>query len=325
MSKPSAPPAPDYTGAAEATAAGDLAALNTTSQINHPDQYTPWGTSTWTQGADVVDQAGFDAATTAYNTSLDAWNTQMAGLPDFVDTSGIALPPAPTIDDYTTAGTNWTQNVTLSPEQQALFDQQQQTDLLMGQTAQAGLESASDLFSTRFETGLDPLGTYGDRRQGIEEAMLSRVNTDIGRDRETSSAQLIAQGIPKGSEAYNRAMEQLDRKQTDARQQAEISATQQTSQMMNDDINSRRQAITELLSERQTPLNELNSLRTGTQIQNPQFSNVIPAGQVAGPDYMGATTAQGAYDMSGYNADVAGNNAMTGGLFGLGAAYLGAP
>jgi len=56
--------------------------------------------------------------------------------------------------------------------------------------------------------------------------MMSRVNTDIGRDKAFKNSQLIAQGIPVGSDAYNREMEQLDRKQTDARQQAEISAEQ---------------------------------------------------------------------------------------------------
>jgi len=48
MSKGSAPPAPDYTGAAQATAAGNLENLNAQTVANRPDQYTPWGSSTWT-------------------------------------------------------------------------------------------------------------------------------------------------------------------------------------------------------------------------------------------------------------------------------------
>ncbi|MFC5476557.1 hypothetical protein [Massilia suwonensis] len=54
MSKGSAPPAPDYVGAAKATAEGNLQNLNQQTAANRPDQYTPWGSSTWTStpGAD---------------------------------------------------------------------------------------------------------------------------------------------------------------------------------------------------------------------------------------------------------------------------------
>jgi len=54
MSKGSAPPAPDYTGAAQATAEGNAANLAAQTAANRPNQVTPWGTSTWTStpGAD---------------------------------------------------------------------------------------------------------------------------------------------------------------------------------------------------------------------------------------------------------------------------------
>ena len=49
----SAPAAPDYTGAAQATAAGNQQNLQYQTQANRPDQVTPWGTSTWTQGTNA--------------------------------------------------------------------------------------------------------------------------------------------------------------------------------------------------------------------------------------------------------------------------------
>jgi hypothetical protein len=48
-SKSSAPPTPDYTGAAQATAAGNLQQAQLASQANHPNITTPYGSSTWTQ------------------------------------------------------------------------------------------------------------------------------------------------------------------------------------------------------------------------------------------------------------------------------------
>ena len=47
MSKPSAPAAPDYTGAAQQTAAGNLTNLKYQTTANRPTMITPWGTSTW--------------------------------------------------------------------------------------------------------------------------------------------------------------------------------------------------------------------------------------------------------------------------------------
>ncbi len=45
--KTSNTPAPDYTGAAQATAAGNLQNLQYQTQANRPDISTPWGTDTW--------------------------------------------------------------------------------------------------------------------------------------------------------------------------------------------------------------------------------------------------------------------------------------
>lgn len=165
------------------------------------------------------------------------------------------------------------------------------------------------------------------------DAMMARVNTDIGRDREAKSSQLIAQGIPPGSEAFQREMEQLDRKQTDARQQAEISAQQQAgleyqsslagagADFTNANIRN-QQAIQEALLNRQTPLNEISAFRTGSQVNMPQFQAYGNQQFTGGPDYLGATTATGQYDIGSSNQDIAQKNALMGGLFGLGSAGI---
>jgi hypothetical protein len=48
---PSVAAAPDYTGAANATAAGNLANLNAQTAANRVNQYTPWGNQTWSQNS----------------------------------------------------------------------------------------------------------------------------------------------------------------------------------------------------------------------------------------------------------------------------------
>ena len=118
---------------------------------------------------------------------------------------------------------------------------------------------------------------------------------------------------------------EIDRSPNDARQQAEIAGGNAATQAFGTDTQRRKDAIAEILTQRQTPLNEINALMSGSQVQNPfavpgaaQNSNMQPA------PMFGAAQAQGQADIGGYNAVSANNNAAMGGLFSLGAAGLGA-
>jgi len=275
-STPEQPAAPDYEAAARATAEGDLANARYATQANRPNQYTPWGSSTWQQDPNNPDQ--------------------------------------------------WTQNVSLSPEQQQLYNLGSQSDIQMAQLGLQGAQQAGQIFQDPFSLqSLGEMPNYQDQFSNIYDAMLGRVNTDVGRDREAMASQLVAQGIPRGSEAFNREMERIDRQLTDARQQAELAATQQVGQRQTSDIENRRQKIAEILTGRQTPLNEYNAFRTGTQVQQPTFGSFSQQQTTSGPDILGATTARGNWDLAGWNADVARQNALLGGASQLGAAYVGRP
>lgn len=267
------PPAPDYTGAAEATAEGNIEAARIATAANRPDQYTPWGNSIWTQDPNDPD--------------------------------------------------SWTQNVNLSEPGQQMFDLGMQSDIGMAELGLQSQNQLQDIFASPFS--LDSMGempNYQDQFSSIYDAMLKRVNTDVGRDREAMASQLIAQGIPRGSEAFNREMEQIDRQLTDARQQSELAATQQVGQRQSQDMENRRQQIAEMLAARQTPLNEYSAFRTGTQVQQPTFGAVPQQTAVPGADYTSAAGMQSNYDIAGYNAEQAQSNAIMSGLFGLGAGGL---
>lgn len=271
---PEPPPTPDYTEAAEATAEGDIELARYTTEANRPDQYTPWGSSVWTQDPNNPD--------------------------------------------------SWSQTVNLTPEQQQLFNLGEQSDIGMANLALQGQGQLEDIFSSPFSLeSMGDMPNYQDQFQSIYDSMLGRVNTDVGRDREGMAAQLVAQGIPRGSEAFKREMENIDRQLTDARQQAELSATSQVGQRQSQDINNRRQQIAEMLQERQTPLNEYNAFRSGTQVAPPSFPGVPQQQPTSGPDYLGAMGLESNYNLAGYNADVARQNAIISGLFGIGGAAIG--
>lgn len=85
----------------------------------------------------------------------------------------------------------------------------------------------------------------------------------------------------------------------------------------------RNQFINEQNYLRQQPLNELNALRSGSQVTSPQFSGV-PQSLVGNTDVSGLYNNQYQSQLANYNAQQAGNNALTGGLFGLGSSLLGA-
>jgi len=74
------------------------------------------------------------------------------------------------------------------------------------------------------------------------------------------------------------------------------------------------------------PLNTLNAIRTGSQVQNPTFTNVPQQQTTAGPNYLGAAQSQYGSALNGYNAQQGANSNFMGGLMNLGgslgSAYL---
>jgi hypothetical protein len=133
---------------------------------------------------------------------------------------------------------------------------------------------------------------------------------------------LANQGLEPGSEAYTNAMRDLNDNQNRASLQATMTG-------MDKNLAYRQQGIQEQREVQDRPLNIINALRTGNQVQNPTFSNVPQQGYVAGPDYLGATNSQYGAAMNGYNSQLdsynaqqASNNNMMNGLFSLGSAAI---
>lgn len=226
FSPPPQPGAPDFESMAREQ-------YDLTMQGARPNQYTPFGSSVWTQGPEG----------------------------------------------------DWSQQVSFSPEQQRLFE--------AGQAGQEQLLGSE-------------MPTFGGRREQVMEAMMARGSGDIGRAREQKHSQLIAQGIPPGSQAYETEMDRFSRQEVDLRQQAELGSTQMAGQEYGAELAGRGQRAAEL--GRFTP----------GMPQMPSFQ------QVQGPDLFGAGMARGEWDLAGWNAEQQRQNAIMQGLFGLGAAGVGA-
>ena len=138
------PPEPDYKGAAEAKAAGDLEAARAAAAANRVNQVTPYGNLTYSNTGRKFNQAGYDEAMNAYRDSLAAYGsgpqqpsgpqreffgeTEMGNMMGEVSSPAQAMnaPVAPKYEDYYTGTVDdgWTATQSLAPAQQALLDQQ---------------------------------------------------------------------------------------------------------------------------------------------------------------------------------------------------------
>lgn len=214
---------------------------------------------------------------------------------------------------------------TFSPQQQALFNQEMRTQGLLGGLGEQGATALQGVVGRQLDLSGVPGAPGGAdlTRAKAYDALMSRVNEDTDRRRDQVNSDLIARGIRPGTKAYGDQMAMIDRGLTDARQQAFLASGQEASRDFGIDTQRRKDAIAELLSQRQTPLNEVTALLSGSQVQNPfAMPGVSQGTNIQPPPIFGAT--QAGYDASldRYNAQQAGRQGLTSGLFGLGSAAL---
>ena len=86
--------------------------------------------------------------------------------------------------------------------------------------------------------------------------------------------------------------------------------------------NLRQMQIAEMLQQRQTPLNELNALLTGQQVQAPQMPGFQAAGRAETTDYSGAMQNQTSYEMDIFNAEQASKDALMSGAMNMGSSMM---
>lgn len=195
----------------------------------------------------------------------------------------------------------YTQTTTLSPEQQALLDQNNQTQLGLSQLAGNQTEFLKDYMSTPFQ------GDTAAIEGRLDELMRLRADPRFARDEETLRTRLTNQGLAPGSEAWNREMEMFNNAKNDAYNQMYLQG--------------RGQALGELQAMRNQPINEITALLSGSQVSNPNVRAAQPGG-AATTDVAGIINQNYNQQMANYQQQMANYNGMMGGLFGLGANAL---
>ena len=356
--KPKQPiPVDPYVQAQAQTGINRDAAL-TNASLSRINQYTPYGSMTYKVGTSTpsFNESGFNAAQSNFSQGLSS----RAPTREEFTTAGV--PEVSSHIDFTPEGRqqfdqqNRISTAMGNTSEQLAGRAQEAVGQPFNFDNAPALRSSinrSDMQSVAF----DPKD-YGQERQQVIDSVFndqaSRLDPRFEQQQRGLETQLANQGITRGSEAWQSSMDGLGRDKNDAYRGALAQALQQgggeQSRLAGMDLqnlsarmgirqNQNNEAITDLQLnndgrtrsiEEQTflrdrPMNELNSFRTGVHLQGPQFSGpAIPQG--VGPASIGGAFQQ-QYDgqMARYNAQVSENNALTNGLFSMGAAAMGMP
>jgi hypothetical protein len=432
----SAPPPPDYVGAANATAAGNKEAAIAAQEGNMINQYTPYGSVTYTQ-----------RGTSAAGTPL--WQQNVALSPEQQAAYNRDVAMNAQLQGVASQGVGYVQNALNAPLQSPgqAVGSAGTTNFVTGvnaPTLQTQMGNVGNLQRgiNQPNIGLQTGGQAGQIQSSMESPELTQqrvtdalyqqqtqyLDPQFERSQAKLENQLANQGITRGSEAWNAAMQDASMQKQQAYESARNAAIGQGvaagSQMFQNQLaggqfantaqqqayqqslanaqmqnQARAQQLQEALATgqfsneaqaqayqqelsrlqaenaartqqfgfglsnaelanqaanqqfaqrlsnaqlanqalqqnfanaqtlRQEPINILNAVRTGSQMQSaamPQVGVSAP-GQLAtwsGPDLLGATTAQGQYNMGQYNAQQAASAGQTSGLMGLGGSAI---
>lgn len=317
---PPAPQDPTLIGNAATKTNQQTALYNT--QLNRYGQNSPLGSTSWTStpGTPTFDDA-------AYQKALAGWNSTPATITrpgawsggGGMDRGGpgaagggyglggtIANPnrgAMPTRDQFQTGSgaPTYTQSTSLAPAIQQQFD--------------TGNQAKSAALSNALTSVRAPVPQAdANLRSQYQDAILSRVNPKQTWQKESMNSDLANQGIDANSNpaAYERAIKPLIWQQNDEQNQAfQQAGTEEANQL----------ALAN--QQRDLPINEAIGLQSGAQVGMPQQQQPQPFGaQPANMESIYNNQYTGLQDI--YNQKVGQSNAQTSGLFGLGAAGLGA-
>ena len=212
----------------------------------------------------------------------------------------------------------WSQTQTLTPQAQATLDKQQALSDKYAATASQGFDKVQGLLANP-ELDMSQLPSRAiNVGQTAQEAIMSRLQPQLAQQEEALRTRLANQGITLGSDAYGKEMTAQGQRGNDLQLQAAL-------QGINLDQANRASALQEQAYVQDRPLNLVNALRSGAQVQSPQFQQYAQQATTGGPNYSGAAQQQYQADLGAVNASNAQSAGLAKGLFGVGMGLAGMP
>ncbi len=214
---------------------------------------------------------------------------------------------------------------TLTPQQQRIADLSQNASEGYGQVGNSLLNAAKGTLQQPFDmTQFGAAPVYDSAfRDAQKNALLQRSQSQWDQQRDALQTRLANQGLTAGTAAYDNAYNaEYARPYNDFLLGADINAGNLADTEYSRMMRSRQNQVSEALMPRQQTINELASWTNGTQLQTPSYVNTPQTG-IQGTDVIGAQGLAAQQQNAQYAQQMGQQNAMMGGLFGLGGAALG--
>lgn len=194
---------------------------------------------------------------------------------------------------------SWNQISTLSPQQQDIFNRQQGAVQGAYGNANGILSNPTINMSALPQAPINAGMT-------AQNAIMSRLEPQIERQRSQVQTQLQNQGFNPSSEGYHNAMTDQNQRENDLLNQAALTG-------INADMEARKQGLGEQQVAINTPINAINAIRGGQQTGLPN-AGIAQQGLTQPADYLGA--AQNSYEaaMNKYNVKQQQNQNMWNGV-----------
>ena len=264
--------------------------------------------------AGMVNSAGLAGMQNAYNTGTANYNAALNRVNQYTPMGSSTFQSS---IDPTTGLPSWNQNVNLNPTLQGAMSTAQGSaaNALQNSAASPGV---GQLTSNVSQSMGDPAIQNAINQQ--YQAQTGLLQPTFGIQQQSLDTQLANQGLQPGTDAYNNAKNLLAQQQNNAYTQVANNATQTGLAEQNQLFGQQLQNAQLGNTVANQPINQMLALNSGTQIQapTPAQSNAIPT------NVLGAAQLGYGANVNAYNASTANQNAMLGGLFGLGNAGLGA-
>ena len=272
---PSPPPAPDYTGAAQATAAGNLQAAQTATAANRVNQVTPYGNLNYAEtGTDSQGNPTWTATTSLSNVGqqlLDTQNNASLGL------GGAINAQLGQVQNVMSGGFNpQTGPITTNVGQANINPLTGQANLqTIGQgptmNGVGGAQQAQGMGNAaQLQTGLENQGMAGWDK--ASQLMMQRLQPQMEIQQKNLDAQLANQGLAAGTEAYGRAKMSLGMQQNDLLNQAQLSAQGIGQNLFNQSLQGGQFTNAALTQQNQ---NQLANTGLNNQAAQQNYSNLL--------------------------------------------------
>lgn len=227
----SAPPTPDYVGAAKEQGVQNLAAAKQSNLMSNPNMYTPFGNQTVSYSAPTFDQASYENALSKYNAgNIDRNRFMRQGNPEGDTTTGAsyfdqagydaanaARGAAPTREAFTTGGGIPTVTQTLTPQAEQTLASQQRVQTALANLGEVGISNAYDTLSKPFVPTTTAIahdfGGYNAvptaDQYGLAQAKTAADTYGLAQ-RQIDTSNLAAMPINAGTTAQNLILQRLN-------------------------------------------------------------------------------------------------------------------